>query len=160
MTDRREAILAQLLVIATAAPGVTTAARNRMTPTDQESPSIIIYDGDEEVMETSDRPGEIRRPAAKPRIVAMAPTIEVSLGASAATAGTLVNAIRAYLFKTIIQDPTLAGLVIGDTATPTNIARGIHYLGATMGSDLGRSLQANMVLNFAFTYVLSLDDFA
>jgi hypothetical protein len=152
--DRREAILAQLLAIATDAPGVKTAARNRDAPSDEESPAIIIYDGDEQVSDDTDRPGEIRKVAVKPRIVAMSPTIEVVLGASPADAGTLINALRIYLFKTILQDETLAALVVNSVATPP-VARGIHYLGCEMGSALGRSLQANMVLNFAFTYVLN-----
>ncbi|WP_375782912.1 hypothetical protein ACE10Z_23650 [Bradyrhizobium sp. Pha-3] len=155
--DRREAILVQLLAIATAAPGVTTAARNRLAPTDDESPSIIIYDGDEMVLESSDAPGEIRRPARKPRVVPMAPTIEVLLGASPANAGTVINGIRKYLIKTIIQDETLASLVVSDMTSPP-MARGIHYLGCTFGAGLGRSLQADMVLNFAFTYVLNIDE--
>ena|SRR5579859_1315982 len=150
MTDRREAILAQLLVIATAAPGVNTAARNRMAPTDDESPSIIIYDGDEATLETDDGPGDLRRPSNKPRRIAMSATLEISLGALPANAGTDINGLRAYLLKTILQDDTLLGLV--------QDAKGIHYLGCTMGSDLGRSLQANMILNFAFTYVLSVGD--
>jgi hypothetical protein len=157
VNDRREAILAQLLAIATAVPGVVTAARNRLSPTDQESPSIIIYDGDEQVSEETDRPGEIKRPANKPRIVYMMPTVEVSLGDTAADAGTSINAIRTYLFKAVIQDATLASLVVSDLTSPP-MARGIHYLGCTFGAGLGRSLQANMVLQFAFTYILSLND--
>lgn len=157
MTDRREAILVQLLAIATAVPGVKTAARNRLAPSDAESPSIIIYDGDEQVLDTSDTPGEIKRPASKPRIVPMAPTIEVLLGAPPENAGTLINAIRAYLIKTIIRDETLASLVVSDMGSPP-MARGIHYLGCDFGAGLGRSLQADMILNFAFTYILNIDE--
>lgn len=156
--DRREAILAQLLAIATEAPGIKTAARNRDAPSDEESPAIIIYDGDEQVSETSDAPFEIRKPAIKPRIVAMSPSIEVALGAAPSAAGTAINAMRAYLYKTIIQDETLASLVISDMGSPP-MARGIHYLGCSMGSDLGRTLQANLVMNFAFTYVLDVLEF-
>lgn len=157
MTDRREAILVRLLAIATAAPGAVTAARNRDAVADVESPAVIIYDGDEIVSETTDAPFEIRRPAVKPRIVAMSPTIEVSLGDAPANAGTAINALRAYLLKTILQDQALASLVVSDMGSPP-VARGIHYLGCTMGSGLGRSLQANLILNFAFTYVLSVED--
>ncbi|MBR0687347.1 hypothetical protein JQ594_15555 [Bradyrhizobium manausense] len=153
--DRREAILAQLLAIATAAPGVRTAARNRDAPSDEESPAIIIYDGDEQVLESSDVPGNIQKPATKPRIIPMSPTIEVMLGGKPEEVGTKINDLRVYLLKTIIQDETLASLVVSDVASPP-MARGIHYLGCSMGSNLGRSLQANLVLNFAFTYVLNI----
>lgn len=150
MTDRREAILAQLLVIATTTPGVKTAARNRDAPSDEELPAIIIYDGDEATLETDDAPGDLRRPSAKPRRVAMTATLEISLGAQPEDVGTDVNVLRAYMIRTILQDATLLSLV--------QDGKGIHYLGASMGSDLGRALQANMILNFAFTYLLSVSD--
>lgn len=147
MIDRREAILAQLLAIATAVPGVTTAARNRLSPSDQETPSIIIYDGDENIVEGDDEAGSTRRPPDKPRRLIMVPLIEVLLGDATATAGSSINAIRVALLAAILTDATLASLT-------QDQGRGIHYHGCTFGAGLGRSLEANMVLNFSFTYPL------
>lgn len=148
MTDRREAILAQLLAIARAVPGVNLAARNKLSPNDTDLPAIIIYDGDEV---SSDADPDGTRPANAPRRITMQPAIEIAFGDHPEDIGTSINVMRAALIKAICTDTTLIGLALD--------RNGIRYLGCVSGgAGLGRSQEATMLLNFAFTYALRPDE--
>ena len=146
--DRREQILARLLVIATGIPGITTAVRNKfggLNETDLDA--IAICDGEEQ---GDERDPENTRPTNAPRRIVMMPSIEISAAGPPETVGTTINGYRAKLVKGICSDATLISLCTDRT--------GIRYLGCQSGAGLGSTMDANMVLQFAFTYRLFPDE--
>lgn len=145
--DRREQILARLLVIALNVSGITTAVRNKPGLNENDLDAIVIFDGDEM---GDERDPEGSRPANAPRRVIMQPTLEISAAGAPETVGTSINGYRARLVKAICNDATLQSLC--------NDRTGIRYLGCTTGAGLGQTLEANMVLNFTFAYRLSPDE--
>lgn len=145
--DRREQILARLLVIAGAIPGIANAVRNKPGLNENDLDAIVIYDGDEQ---GDERDPENTRPTNAPRRVIMQPTIEISAAGAPETIGTSINGYRANLIKKICSDTTLISLCIDRT--------GIRYLGCNTGAGLGSTLEANMVLNFTFAYRLFPDE--
>lgn len=143
--DRREQILARLLVLARVS-GINAAYRNKPQLNENDLDVIVIYDGDEM---SDERDPEVR-PTNAPRRVSMTPSIEIIAGGAPEDIGTKVNGYRAKLIKAISTDATLIGLV--------NDRQGIRYLGCLSGSGLGSTMDANMVLNFAFAYRLFPDE--
>jgi hypothetical protein len=108
----------------------------------------VIYDGDEV---SSDADPDNTRPTNAPRRVTMQPAIEIAFGDLPENIGTSINVMRAALIKAICTDATIIGLVLDRFGT--------RYLGCVMGgAGLGRSQEATMLLNFAFTYALRPDE--
>lgn len=145
--DRREQILARVLAISKAVTGISNAYRNKPQLNEDELPVIIIFDGDEQ---SDERDPEGSRPTNAPRRVIMNPSIEIIAGGAPEDIGSVVNGFRAKLIKAISTDATLISLVTD--------RMGIRYLGCLSGSGLGSTMDANLVLNFAFTYRLFPDE--
>jgi hypothetical protein len=142
MTDRRELILVRLLAIALTMPGINVAARNKLSPDDTDLPAIMVLEGDETAEETDPE----ARPANAPRQVTMIPEIVIALGDDPDAIGTSINAMRAALYKAIVNDTTLLGLVVN--------GRRIRYVGAGTELGYGRTMEGTMAMKFAFTYLL------
>jgi hypothetical protein len=145
--DRREQILARLLVIAAAVKGIGAAYRNKPALNENDLNVVVIYDGDEQ---GDERDPANMRPTNAPRRIIMQPSIEIVAGAAPETIGSTINVYRAALIKAICTDPTLIAIV--------NDHFGIRYLGCLTGSGLGSTMEANMVLNFEFAYRLAPDE--
>ena len=144
MTDTREAILEQLLVIAKAIDGVGGRAfRNRDQLSETARPAIVILDGDETAEE---RPAD-GRPARTPERIAMTPEIYVIVGGGEGPVGAGLNSLRAKIIAAIAADGTLAALV-GSNGS-------IRYDGCATDLGRGRTMQGEMGLGFTFRYVLS-----
>jgi hypothetical protein len=143
MTDRREVILAQLVVLAQAVPGVNLAVRNRLDPSDTDLPAIIIFDGDEEGDEQD--PANTR-PTTAPRRITMIPEICIQRGDRSDEVGTNLNAMRANFIGAVLNDATLISATVDSL--------GIRYIGCVSDLGRGRSMEGTMWLNFHFTYAL------
>ena len=142
MTDRREMILARLLVIAKGIDGIAAAFRNRDEISEKQRPAIVILDADE-AADDSDPSG---RPSRSPRRVAMTPEIYILLGSKPEDLGTAINALRARLVTAVLTDDQLISLV-GSNGD-------IRYEGCATALARGRSMEGEMGVSFSFAYVL------
>lgn len=141
MADRREPILARILVVLNTAVGL--AERNNQTISETRRPIALLFDADEEAEELPSG-----RPANSPLRVEMTPEIYVLMGAKTADIGTVINAMRASVIKAILTDADLASLV--------GVGKGgsISYDGCTTTLAQGRQRDANMAIGFTFRYSL------
>jgi len=146
--DRRELILARLPLLAAAATGVK-AFRNTNDFSDLARPCIVTLDGDEEAEE---RDPEARPPNAPRRVALKAQFVALASGTAAAI-GATINGYRAVLLKNVVTDATLLSLVL-DSA----VRQSIRYQGASMTISSGRTIEAELRLDFAFTYALRFDE--
>ena len=148
MIDRRESILARLVVLMGTVKGIERVYRNNPNPNEGQMPAVVIFDADEEVApvpETHHYKG-----ATAPQIVIMRPEIFICLSERASDAGTRLNELRAAIYKAIVSDATLVSLV------GTNGR--INFHAVRTGFAVGRSLAAELKLEIAFTYVLAVSD--
>lgn len=145
MADKREEILARLVVIVGAIDGVVTAARNQPDIDDEQRPAIVILDADE-AADDADPAGVMRGSAARRRI-GMSPEIYILLGANPEDVGTTINAMRAKVIKAILMDATLNTIIGANGA--------IRYEGCATGLSRGRGLEAEMGVSFTFSYILN-----
>jgi hypothetical protein len=141
--DKREQILVRLVDIAAAVPGINTAARNQDELSERKRPAIAVFDGDETAYERADQQGHGGR---APNIIEMTPEVMILLGATPATVGSMLNALRAQLIKAVLIDPQLNSLV------GTNGR--VRYAGCSTQLGHGRSMEGFMAVHFAFSYVL------
>jgi len=141
-TDNREAILDRLQALfESALPGVHVY-RNRLRIPDEKLPAVSVLDGDE----TPDDSGYGRgRPANAPIVVTMRPEIYAFTDAPDDKVGPALNVLRKGIIKAILNDVTLLGLCKD---------REVRYEGFSTGLAQGRSLDGEMAIAFAFTYVL------
>lgn len=146
MADRREAILARLLEVCAALPGVTFSARNALTISAESRPAVVVYDADEDASD-EDPPD---RPSNAPRRVDMTPEVYVLMGERHETIGTELNAMRAALIKAVLTDATLISLV------GTNGR--ILYDSCMTSLAPGRATEANLGIGFTFRYPLVLTE--
>ena len=143
-TDKREAILARLLVIAEGMSEFKTRTRNTMAPSDTQRPAIQILDADETADDGIDGRG---RPSNTPNLVGMNPEIYILDGSKPETVGPEINAIRAAFIKAVFADTILADLL------GTN--GGIRYEGCATGLARGRTMEGEMGVSLTFTYVFN-----
>lgn len=107
MLDRREQILARLIVIAEAIPGIAKAARNRQDVSGAARPAIIITDGHE----VSDPQPNTSRPSNAPALIDMTPEIVILYAAKSEDVGSGINTLRRYLIKAVLTDTELQASV-------------------------------------------------
>ena len=143
MVDKREDILARLLVVVGAVTGVTTALRNQTPVSESKLPAVVVFDADE--LGVNEDP-ERRVPAALRRVV-MSPQIFILVQDDTAAVGKTLNDLRASVVKAILTDAALIDI------THDNV--GIRYEGCLTGLALGRKIEGQMALNFSFTYILN-----
>lgn len=143
MRDRREEILARLVVIGSVVGGFSTVARNEDNIPGLNRPAYVVLDGDEETNDSDEGYG---RPSNKPEIVWMSAEIVLLLGKSASAVGTDLNTNRRVVISTIKNDASLRSSV------GTNGE--IRYAG--LGSEFasGRTMEGEMRLSFRFKYLL------
>lgn len=142
--DKREAILAQLLVVATSIDGIVKATRNKKAISEDQRPAIQIFDADEEADE---REVGRSRPGNAPNLIMMTPEIFLVLGSATETVGADLNSFRAKIIKAITSDDQLRNLV-GSNGE-------IRYKGCATGLSQGRMMEGEMGIRIDFTYVLN-----
>jgi hypothetical protein len=147
MTDKREQILARLFTVLQAIPGIEQHVRNRGELPDEKRPAITMLDADEIADE---------RPFAQGRITAfanrmiMTPEIYVALKDQKPdnlTAGQLLNGFRVAIIKAVMTDAELKDLV-GSNGE-------IRYEGCVTDLARGRTMAGEILIRFAFVYVLN-----
>ena len=143
MPDLREDILARLLEVAATVPGVPHVLRNRAGISEASRPAIIVLDADEAV-EDEDLAGG--RPGRAPQIVIMTPEIFILVSKRAADIGAELNMLRRRIIRRVLTDATLLSLV-GPNGS-------IGYAGCGTALAVGRSMEGEMAVSFAFRYVL------
>jgi hypothetical protein len=147
MTDVREAIIARMMVLLAAIPGVDEVTRNVIVADDDTSRTkrIALLEGDEMAAEED----PVARPANAPRTIHMHPQMLLSNFAKSVDVGTGLAAVRAAIIKSFASDSQLIALTLNN--------RGGRYLG--MDSDLvfAGAMLGQTSLKFQFTYVLRPD---
>ncbi len=146
MVDKREDIIARLVVICAAVTGIKSASRNQTNIADTKLPAVVIFDSNEEGEENDP---ERRAPNAFRR-VGMSPQIMLLVQADTADLGTTQNGFRAAILKAIMTDETLTNL--------THDRAGIRYDGCESGLARGRKMEGQMILKFTFNYVLNANE--
>jgi hypothetical protein len=144
--DTRELILARILVVSAGLEGVLTAWRNRSQISDLKRPAVIILDADEQADPSDPSP----RHASAIRRVIMNPQVFLLLSDKAVDVGTSLNAFRANYVKAIMEDQTLIDLTLDGI--------GMRYDGCSSGFARGRSMEGEMIVNIAFTYLWRVSD--
>lgn len=142
MDDKRELILARLLVVLETAVGA--AERNKSTVSETQRPIGLLFDSDEEAEDSDPKD----RPPTSPRRVLMTPEIYVLMGAKTADIGATMNAMRATVIKAILTDAGLSSVVGVRTGGY------ISYDGCMTTLAQGRQRDANMSIGFTFRYIL------
>jgi hypothetical protein len=136
--DRRERILVRLLAIAIGITGVTRAVRSRTNISPGLGATIVIWNGDEEVV--------LQKPGRGPKIVEMTPVFRVMVEAGADDVGTIQNRLRRRLLRAILDDAALQALV------GTNGE--IRYDGLQNSLERGLMVEGEDWLSFVFRYPL------
>jgi hypothetical protein len=144
--EKREAILARLVEIAAALPGIKTAVRNQDEVSERARPAIAIFDADETADERAEERGHSGR---APNIIEMSPETLILLGGAPEAVGTALNEMRAKFIKAVLTDAQLAAL--------TGPNGRVRYVGCGTHLGHGRSMEASMSVQFAFAYVLRPD---
>ena len=144
MTDRREQVLAQLVVLLGQIAGITLAARNLDEITEVGAGQVlaVLYDGDELA---HDNP---RARGSSGNVIYMTPEIIISLGEVPETVGTTTNEWRAKLIKKILFDPILP------TICGMSPHGAVRYMGCSTSLHPGRAAQVMLTAHFEIGYSL------
>jgi hypothetical protein len=143
MTDRREDILARLVVIGAGVLGIVQCKRNVIDITELKRPAIIIFDGDEEAAEIQFRPGH---GGMAPNLVTMTPSMNILLSDISENVGTALNNLRAELIYSVLSD--------GDLDAICGPNGHVRYTASATGMNAGRKIEGEIGVSFAITYPL------
>jgi hypothetical protein len=147
--NRRELILERLRTLFASVDGVRAAYRNKIDAPEHLRPAIVILDADEDVDEEIGD-GRGRPVGLAPVICSMSPEIYILAGPSTSgeNVGSVLNALRSRLIRAVANDQTLLDLCKdGD----------IRYVGFATGLAVGRSMEGEAGISFAFRYMLRPD---
>lgn len=150
MVDLREDILARLLAVVTTLPNIRSAHRNKAISDETELPTVIVYDGNEEISGAIDLSA---RPANSPTVMQMTP--EILVAQEADEIGSDLTAFRRELIKLILYDTALNEQIV-KTGRFGNGA--IRYLGCETNISAARSPYGAVLARFMFKYPLKPDD--
>lgn len=147
MTDTREDILARLLEVVASIPTMKTAYRNNEDISETDLPAAIVFDGNEETGDASDKS---QRPANRPTKVDMMPSVVILHRDPNHDFAML----RRELIKRVLNDAELSQLA----KTFRNGNGAIRYLGCRVGHAWLRNLHGAMTAQFLFSYTLRPDE--
>jgi hypothetical protein len=150
MVDVREDILARLLELVATLPNIRTAYRNNLRISEQDLPTAVVFDGDEE---TDDAADKTMRPSNKPTIVQLTPEIVVVDQRN--LVGSALTTLRKDLIKLVLYDVELNEQIV---KTGRHGNGTIRYLGCQTDVGWMRSLHGALKANFMFRYSLKPDD--
>lgn len=153
-SDPREDILSRILGILEAlaeslAAGTdgdyagAKAYRNRIEIPESVRPAFLLFDGDESVLDSQNRPKDSRAT----QVVTMTPEVYVLMAdrGEGDPVGAGVNALRRAVIKAVLQDDELADLAVDGA---------VRYDGCVTGLAAGRSLEGEAAINFTVAYAL------
>lgn len=140
MIDRREQLLARLVVVAKKVGGVSVF-RNRDAIPENERPAICILDASEEA---SSKAIDIGLRNKGVNIVTLMPEIYILATSESETIGNSINSIRMKLYKAFHQDAEIL------TICGTNGR--VDYLGCETQFAQGRKMNGDMSVKFSFSY--------
>lgn len=150
MVDTREDILAQLLVIVAAIPGIQSAQRNNIDITEDQLPAAIVFDGDEETNADSD----LTKASTMPMLSSMHPEIVIA-EKSDGQVGTDLAVLRRELIRRVLTDDVLNQQLVRTRGSGNGT---IRYLGCQSDCGWMRSLHGALRAQFLFKYALKPDD--
>ena len=141
--DVREDILARLLVVVAAIPGMKSFHRNNVDITEDQLPAAIVFDGDETTVAGNDG----SRPSNRPLLVEMTP--EIVIAEQSGEVGSDLTTLRRELIKRVLLDTELNAM--------TGSNGKISY--ASCQTDVGwmRSLHGALRAQFVIKYPLKPD---
>lgn len=145
MTDRRELIVARLVVLAEGI--VSRVFRNNQSITGKAAAAIVVWDGDEAADLGNFGSG---RPANAPVMVDMTPELRLLVEAPAAEVGATLNALRIDTVKAVIADTLPGGglrEIIGSNGE-------VRYEGCSTEMLPGRAMEGSLGVRFAIRYPL------
>jgi hypothetical protein len=151
MVDTREDVLARLLEVVAAIPGMRSAHRNNVDITEDQLPAAIVFDADEE---TDDAQDTSMRPPNRPTLVRMTPEIVIA-EKTAGQVGSELTVLRRELIKRVVFDTELNEQIV-KTGRYGNGA--IRYLGCQTDVGWMRSMHGALRAQFMFKYVLKPDE--
>lgn len=149
MADTREDVLARLLEVVAAIPGMRSAHRNNVDIPEDQLPAVIVLDGDEET--TGDTQN---RQSNSPVMVQMTPGILVQVQDDNVVIGSMVTTFRRELIKRVLFDTELNALIA--KSAPRGDAA-IRYLGCQTDVGWSRAGYAALAAQFNFKYWLKPD---
>lgn len=141
--DRREAILARLLVVAAGVDVTFEARRNESSLPDTQK-YVVLLDGDEHAI--GEPPGRRADNDPPPQIIEMTPEVQFRLAGKAKDVGTALNLLRINLVAAVLTDPALLALTMKGSSA--------RYAGAATATERGRSMEGGIGVAFTFAYVL------
>jgi hypothetical protein len=150
MTDRREAILSQLVTVCGGIAGVNAVDRNRLDVSAMLRPAVIILDGLERLVTAQPTSTGSPTVSQKQRMELLPQIIIVLRGDSGGEAGALLTLFRNRILAAILNDATLLGTV--------TVNGGIRYEGCVVPPPDAEAREYRIDLNLVFTYVFSLGD--
>lgn len=141
--DKREQILARLVEVAAAVPGVRIVTRNTDEISEHKRPAIAVFDSDDSADEAAERQDH---PGRAPNLVVMTPELLILLGALPESIGPALNDLRAKLVKAVLTDAQLIALAGANGR--------VRYAGCSTHLGHGRSMEGSMGVQFTLAYVL------
>lgn len=151
MVDTREDILARLVEVVAAIPGMRSVHRNNVDITEDQLPAVCVFDADEE---TDDAQDASMRPPNRPTVVRMHPEIVIA-EKTAGQVGSELTVLRRELIKRVLTDTALNEQIV-KTGRFGNGA--IRYLGCQTDVGWMRSLHGALRAQFMFKYTLKPDE--
>lgn len=141
-TDRREQILARLLLIAKTVQGIDNVYRNQSDISESVRPASRIFDGGETISDRLLQP----QPSRSGGLIVMQPVVTIELGGKPDEIGTALNALRLKMVKAVLTDAPLAAIVGANGR--------INYTGCETNLVPSGTGGIDMLLNFAIAYPL------
>jgi hypothetical protein len=151
MVDTREDVLARLLEVVAAIPGMRSVHRNNVDLTEDQLPAVVVFDADEE---TDDAQDTGMRPPNRPTLVRMTPEIVIA-EKTAGQVGSELTALRRELIKRVLTDTELNEQIV---KTGRNGNGAIRYLGCQTDVGWMRSMHGALRAQFMFKYTLKPDE--
>ncbi|KQU77704.1 hypothetical protein ASD12_18055 [Mesorhizobium sp. Root102] len=142
LEDRREDILARLLVVAGGIDPTLNPLRNETSIPDSAMPAVVVLDG----KELANPEDPFSHKADTKRRVAMMPEVQFRLASTAKNVGTDLNRMRRKLIDAVLTDTALLALTIN--------GKSIRYDGSNTVTERGRSMEGGIGVGFTFTYAL------
>lgn len=153
MTDTRELILDRIADIIAGVEGVLSSSRNNTRPDEERLPSVTVFDGDEAAAEMPDPTRW--RDASAPQIMTMRPEIWVRVASNLRTVGTDLNTVRGRIHKALVSDATIIALAGAGRGKNGRIQ--LERVQTALG--WGRTMEGEMILYYAISYLLNPADF-
>lgn len=144
MSSARENIIDRITDILAGVPSICKVYRNNPNPSEALLPAAIVFEADEEVEAPPDQ--DTHRSGARPYLVTMRPEIWLLVSDAPSTVGTELNRIRDDVLKAILTDTQIDGIA--------GVNGRVKYESSRSALAAGRTMQGQIVMTFAITYVL------